>query len=160
MTSLPPGTYSPPQPIYGQQLLPGWEARTPGHGGAAGGGGGAAGGGGDGPFLEAFDFSFDRYATPSVVKVIYALVVVSCVLAYLGTALLAFVVFLPDQDIAGIFTVTGSPFPGIAVLVFGWVPGLILILGMRVGLEQALATVRTAIDVRAFRSRYLGRVLE
>ena len=160
MTSLPPGAYPPPQPIYAQQLLPGWEARTPGHGGGAAGGGGVGGGGGDGPFQEAFDFSFDRYATPSVVKVIYALVVVSCVLAYLGAALLAFVVFLPDQNVVGLYTVTGSPFPGIVVLVFGWVPGLALILRTRVQLEHALATVRTAIDVRAFRSRHLGRVLE
>ena len=157
MTKLPPGMYPPQQPIYGQQLLPGWENRTQGPGDGGNGGGVV---GGDGPFMEAFDFSFDRYATPSVVKVIYVLVVISCVLAYLGTAGLAFVTFMPDQDIGGVYRYSGSPIPGVLVLVFGWIPGLIVILKTRVQLEQALATVRTAIDARAFRTRYLGRVLE
>jgi hypothetical protein len=40
--------------------------------------------GGDGPFSEAFDFSFDRYATPAVVKVVYMVTVILCVLAYVG----------------------------------------------------------------------------
>ena len=54
MTNLPLGSYPPPQPTYAQHLLPGWESRIQEK---------------DGPFLEAFDFSFDRYATPAVVGV-------------------------------------------------------------------------------------------
>jgi len=158
MTNLPPGMYPPQQPLYAQQLLPGWEDRTQRRSNGGGNGGGGDGGdGGDGHFAEAFDFSFETYATPAVVKVVYMLMVIFCVLAYAGNALLAFAVFMPDQDIAG-FRHTGSAFPGILALVLGWIPGLILILVARVSFEQALATVRTAIDARALRTRYVGSV--
>ena len=81
-----------------------------------------------------------------------------CVLTYAGNAYLAFAIFMPDQDIGGFFTYSDSAFPGILALVLGWIPGFILILGGRVVLEQALATVRTAIDARALRTRYVGGV--
>ena len=159
MTNPPPGMYPPQQPIYAQQLLPGWEDRTRGRSGGGGGGdGGGGGNGGDGPFAEAFDFSFDRYATPAVVKVVYMLTVILCVLTYVGNALMAFAIFMPDQDIAGVYKYTGTAFPGILALVLGWIPGFIIILGVRVSLERALATVRTAIDARALRTRYVGGV--
>jgi len=133
MTNLPLGSYPPPQPTYAQHLLPGWESRIQEK---------------DGPFLEAFDFSFDRYATPAVVKVVYMVTVILCVLGYVGTVLMAFAIFMPDQDFLGT-KVSGSAFPGILALVLGWIPAFIIILGTRLSLEQALATVRTAIDARA-----------
>ena len=152
MTNPPPGMYPPQQPIYAQQLLPGWENRTQGKSGGGG------NGGGDGPFSEAFDFSFEKYATPAVVKVVYMLTVILCVLTYVGNALMAFAIFMPDHDIAGVYKYTGTAFPGILALVLGWIPGFIIILGVRVSLERALATVRTAIDARALRTRYVGGV--
>jgi len=154
MTNLPPGMYPTQQPLYAQQLLPGWEDRTQGKNGGGGNGGGD---GGDGPFAEAFDFSFEKYATPAVVKVVYMLTVIFSVLTYVGNVFLAFAIFLPDQDIAG-FKYTGSAFPGIVMLLLGWIPAFIIILVIRVALEQALATVRTAIDARALRMRYVGGV--
>lgn len=144
MTNPPPGMYPQQQPLYAQQLLPGWENRTQD---------------GDGPFAEAFDFSFDRYATPAVVKVVYVVTVILCVVAYVGIVLMAFALFMPDQDFLGT-KVSGSAFPGMLALILGWIPAFIVILGTRVRLEQALATVRTAIDVRALRTRYVGRVAE
>jgi len=150
MTNLPPGMYPTQQPLYAQQLLPGWEDRTQGKNGGGG-------DGGDGPFAEAFDFSFEKYATPAVVKVVYMLTVIFSVLTYVGNVFLAFAIFLPDQDIAG-FKYTGSAFPGIVMLLLGWIPAFIIILVIRVALEQALATVRTAIDARALRMRYVGGV--
>jgi hypothetical protein len=108
------------------------------------------------PFSDAFDFSFDSYATPTVVKVVYALTVVACVLAYVGNVLLSFALFLPDADL-GFTKIAGSAVPGLVALVVGWIPALIVVLAVRVGLEQSMAAVRTAMDVRAFRERYLGR---
>ena len=160
MTNPPPGMYPPQQPIYAQQLLPGWEDRTRGRSGGGGwGDGGGGGNGGDGPFAEAFDFSFDRYATPAVVKVVYMVTVILCVLAYVGTVLMAFAIFMPDHDFLGT-KVPGSAFPGILALILGWIPAFITILGTRVRLEQALASVRTAIDARALCTRYVGGVTE
>ena len=148
MTNPPPGMYPPPrQPLYAQQLLPGWEERTHGN----------SGGGGDGPFVDAFDFTFDKYATPAVVKVVYMLTVILCVLTYIGVVLMAFAIFLPDQDIGG-YKYTGSAFPGILALLLGWIPAFLQILRARLSLEQTLAGVRTAIDARVLRTRYVGSV--
>ena len=141
MTNLPPGMYPPPPPrgpIYGQHLPPGWENRN------------------ESDFWDAFDFSFESYATPAVVKVAYMLTVILSVLAYVGGVVMAFAIFMPDRDIGAFFKYSGSAFPGILALVLGWIPGFITILVMRVSFEQALATVRTAIDARALRNRYVG----
>ena len=141
MTNLPPNFPPPPPggPIYGQHLPPGWENRN------------------ESDFWDAFDFSFESYATPAVVKVVYMLTVILCVLTYVGNVLMAFAIFMPDQDILGV-KFPGSAFLGILALVLGWIPAFIIILVMRVALEQALATVRTAIDARALRMRYVGGV--
>jgi len=152
--------YPPPQQhLYAQQLIPGWEQRTH-RGQVTAGAGGSGSGGGDGPFSDAFDFSFDRYATPAVVKVVYVLTMIVAVLGYVGTVLLMFAAFLPSRDIGGILTYPGTPLPGILALVLGWIPGFLTVLMIRVALELALATTRTATDVRAIRTRYVGPVYE
>ena len=135
MTNLPPGMYPPQQPLYAQQLLPGWENRTQGKSGGGG------NGGGDGPFSEAFDFSFSTYASLQLVKIVYILFIVIVSLVYVANVILAFVM---------------TPILGILVLIFGWIPALLMVLAVRVGLEVTLATVRTAIDARALRNRYVG----
>jgi Domain of unknown function (DUF4282) len=142
MTNPPPGMYPPQQPIYAQQLLPGWEDRTRGRSGGGGGGGGGGGnGGGDGPFSEAFDFSFSTYASLQLVKIVYILFIVIVSLVYVANVILTFLM---------------TPILGILVLIFGWIPALLMVLAVRVGLEVTLATVRTAIDARALRNRYVG----
>lgn len=147
MTNLPPGMYPPQQPIYGQQLLPGWENRTqgPGGGGNGGGGGGYGSGSGDGPFTEAFDFSFNTYASLRLVKIFY---IVSIVILLVACAVTVIMMFLL------------SPIFGILALVLGVFCALLSILGLRIAMEVTLATVRTAIDTRALRNRYVGPVTE
>ena len=130
MTNLPPN-FPPPQPLYAQQLLPGWEDRTQR----------MNGGGGDGPFSEAFDFSFSTYASLQLVKIVYILFIVIVSLVYVANVILTFVM---------------TPILGILVLIFGWIPALLMVLAVRVRLEVTLATVRTAIDARALRNRYVG----
>jgi len=136
MTTLPPHFPQPqpqygPQPggpVYGQHLLPGWENRTLQ---------------GDGPVATAFDFSFSRYATPGLIKILYILFVVFLALTYAVEVVFWFVV---------------NPLLGLSVLIFGLIPAFFTILAVRVGLEVTLATVRTAIDVRALKDRYVGVV--
>ena len=142
MTNLPPGMYPPPQPLYAQQLLPGWQNRTHGGNGGGGTGGGA---GGDGPFAGVFDLSFSTYASLRIVKMLYIFLIVSVALAYFGAAIPMLLVMPPV---------------GIAILILGWIPALFFILVGRIGIEVALATVRTAIDARALRTRYVGPVTE
>jgi hypothetical protein len=132
MTNLPPNFPPPPPggPIYGQHLPPGWENRTRQ---------------GDGPIATAFDFSFSKYATPGLIKILYVLFVVFLALTYAAEVILWFVV---------------SPVLGLLVLILGLVPAFFMVLAVRVGLEVTLATVRTAIDARALRTRYVGPVGE
>ena len=134
MTNLPPN-FPPPQPqygpqpggpLYGQHLLPGWENRTRQE---------------DGPVATAFDFSFSKYATPGLIKILYILFVVFLALSYSVEVILWFLM---------------SPILGLLVLIFGLIPALFVILVVRMGLEVSMATVRTAIDVRALRDRYVG----
>jgi hypothetical protein len=40
----------------------------------------------------------------------------------------------------------------------GWISAFLTILGTRLALEQALASVRTAVDAGALRRRYVGAV--
>ncbi|HSN11008.1 MAG TPA: DUF4282 domain-containing protein [Propionibacteriaceae bacterium] len=139
MTTLPPGMYPPPHtphgtqspPIYGQQLLPGWEQRT-----RSGSGGGLG---------DMFDFSFDTYVTPRLVRIIYAIAVVLIGVGYLGYAILMLVLLPPL---------------GLGILLLGWIPALLCLLSVRVGLEVTLATVRTAVDARALRTQYVGSPVE
>jgi hypothetical protein len=150
MTNPPPGMYPPPQqPVYAQQLLPGWEQRTQGRSGGggrgSGGGGNGWGDGGDGAFAQAFDFSFSTYASLRLAKIVYILFIVLLSMVYVAEVILMFVM---------------TPILGILGLIFGWIPALLMVLGVRVGLEVTLATVRTAIDARALRTRYVGPVAE
>jgi|BarGraNGADG00312_1021997.scaffolds.fasta_scaffold138971_1 Domain of unknown function (DUF4282) len=104
------------------------------------------------PFAAAFDFSFETYATPGLVKIVYGGIVVVTILGYLASVIGTFLATLPDHYVL-YATIPGSPIPGLAVLLLGWIPALLLILAARLALEQALATVRTAMDARILRDR-------
>lgn len=149
MTNPLPGMYQPQQPVYAQQLIPGWEQRTQGNSGGAGTGGGGIGGGGgdggDGPFSRAFDFSFSNYASPALIRGFYIAFVVLLAVGYALGVIAAFVL---------------NPILGFMALIFGLIPTLALVLALRMGLEVTLATIRTAIDVRALRTRYVGPATE
>ena len=150
MTNPPPGMYpAPQQPLYAQQLLPGWEQRTQGRSGGggtgSGGGGNGGGDGGDGAFAQVFDFSFSTYASPTLIRWFYIAYVVLLAGGYAFGVIMAFIV---------------NPIVGFLALVFGLILTLALVVALRIGLEVTLATVRTAIDVRALRTRYVGPVAE
>jgi uncharacterized membrane protein YtjA (UPF0391 family) len=137
-----PGGYS--QPGYGQQ-----------HPGAAAWGAGAQSPQPPrdaGPIKAAFDLSFNSWATPGLVKIVYIVGIVLVVVSYVISVISMFIAGLPRDYGFGVES-EGTVVPGILTLVFGWIPGAFFILLLRVGLEQVLSNVRTATDIRVLRTR-------
>lgn len=143
-----PGAYAQPAG-YGQQPPPPWAGQ--GRGGAWSGGqnpqGGPAGLGPGGAPAHAqaqsfssalFDFGFNSFATPVVIKVLY-------ILSLVGIGLL-YVVSLISGFLQG-------PLNGLIALVVGGVLALAALIYTRVGLELIFAVVRIAEDVRLLRNR-------
>lgn len=80
-------------------------------------------------FSSLFDFSFTKYVTLNFAKIIYILAMVLLVLGYLLTIISAFI---------------ASTGLGIVTLLLGWIPVFIYLVFIRVGLEFAVAMIRTA----------------
>jgi len=78
----------------------------------------------EGTLGDIFDFTFTKYVTPSVIKILYVLLIVFAALAYL------FIV------IAGFSSSFGA---GIGALILGGIWVLLSILFYRVGLEIVMA---------------------
>jgi hypothetical protein len=117
----PPQSYPPG---YGQQPPAGWQ-------------GGPGGGSGLPPqeknFLSAlFDFSFRSFATPGLIRLLYAVGAVLILLAYLANVILYF------QFSAGI---------GLIVLLVGAIVVLFALALLRVSLEFYYAVVRMSEDI-------------
>ncbi|SDS81195.1 protein of unknown function [Microlunatus soli] len=113
----------------------------------------------------AFDFSFASYATPGLVKIIYILAVIIAAIGWIGSTISYFV--LAATTHTAVSRLGGPPqtdtsvamfISPVLLLLFGWVPGLLWVLVVRVVLEAALALVRAAEDVRAMRDKNLGPV--
>lgn len=104
------------------------------------------------PIKAAFDLSFNNYATPGIVKIVYVVGIVLTALGYVFGVIAAFISGAPRDYGMGIRS-DGSVLPGILMLVFGWIPGAFFILLLRVALEMTLSSVRTAMDVRVLRQR-------
>lgn len=121
----PYGQQPYPQQPYGQQPAYG--------GGGPGGPGGRAEA--KGFFGALFDFSFNHFVTPRIVKVVYVLALVVLVLAY--------VVFV----IAGLAGET--PGVGVVFLLLGWIPFLLYLALIRMTLEFYYAIVRMSEDINA-----------
>lgn len=98
----------------------------------------------DGFFSALFDFSFTRYVTPSVVKVLYVLLMIVVGLF----VLLAIIGFLAAmaQDASGILLAL----IGIPLVLLGAVAWLAF---YRVGLEVAVSIIRTAQSVQSIDER-------
>jgi hypothetical protein len=85
-----------------------------------------------------FDFGFNRFATPVVIKVLYILSLVGIGLTYVVGVISGFA-----QD----------PVSGLVAVVVGAVLALLALIYTRVILELLFAVVRLAEDVRAMRNR-------
>ncbi|MFV0427674.1 MAG: DUF4282 domain-containing protein [Beutenbergiaceae bacterium] len=106
---------------------------------------------------SAFDFTFRSYATPGIVKLLYILGFVLGAFAYIVHAVFWFSLGGYVNAITNPFGGggDGNPFTilGVLALLFGWIPVVFAILGLRVGLEFALSSVRTASDIQILRER-------
>lgn len=92
-----------------------------------------------GGFLSAlFDYSFSRYITPSVVKVVYIIVTVLIALAWLAGIVAAF---------------QSSVLAGILYLVFGWIVALVYLALARISLEFFVAVISVSEKVNAYARR-------
>jgi hypothetical protein len=94
---------------------------------------------GGGGFLSAlFDYSFSRYITPSVVKVVYIIVTVLLALVWLGGIVAAF---------------QASVWAGILYLAFGWIVALVYLALARITLEFFVAVISVSEKVNAYARR-------
>ncbi|MFC7880260.1 DUF4282 domain-containing protein [Isoptericola sp. NPDC057391] len=96
------------------------------------------GGEGSGFLGALFDYSFSRYITPSVVKVVYIIVTVLVALAWLGGIVAAF---------------QASVWAGILYLVFGWIIALVYLALARITLEFFVAVISVSQKVNAYAER-------
>jgi hypothetical protein len=156
-----PGGYGqqPEQPAYGSypqqpgqqpaagygQASPGWQqapgqqrypGSTPGY--PAGLGGMPPQHESPGFFGALFDFSFNSFATPVVIKVLYILGLVAIGLGYVFLVISGFA-----QD----------PLVGLGFLIAGAIGALIYVIFLRITLEFYYAVVRMSEDIRAMRTR-------
>ncbi|WP_432559467.1 DUF4282 domain-containing protein [Granulicoccus sp. GXG6511] len=107
-------------------------------------------------FIKAiFDFGFTRYATPSVVKILYILGIVVGGLGWFLSGLFWILIggaasaFNPYGGGGG----GGMTFMGVLAWIFGLIPLFFWIIGLRVTLEYALATVRINQDSKVIREK-------
>lgn len=85
------------------------------------------------PLAALFDFSFTKFATPGLVKIVYLLQVIAAVGTWLLWILTA---FTADQFGGGGFGM------GLIVLLFGWIPVMLSIAFTRFILESVVALIR------------------
>jgi len=89
-------------------------------------------------FGALFDFGFNTYATPVVIKVLYILGLIAIALGYVIIVISGF---------------ANSPLAGLGALIGGAVGALFYVIFFRVFLEFYYAVVRMSEDIRAMRNR-------
>ena len=96
-------------------------------------------------FRAMVDFKFDHFITVKFSSFLYIVAFLVAALLWLGQILVA---ILFGSMIAGFNSVYGeasfNAVPLILAIVFGWIPSVIALIAMRLGLEFSVATVRTA----------------
>lgn len=113
----------------------------------------ATGGGtsGDGRFGEAgffkalFDFKFEHFITVKFSSFLYVIAFVVAALMWLMSIVNGIFLGLAWGSMNSFYGEGGfNAFPLILSILFGWIPSVIALIAMRLGLEFAVATVRTA----------------
>lgn len=146
--SYPPSAYADQQASYPTQQIPAptqqWTAQPPRKNE-------------DNFFKTIFDFGFTRYATPSVVKILYVLGIVVGGLGWLLSGLFwiwigaAMTALNPYGSDSG-----GTTLIAILSWLFGLIPLFFWITGLRVSLEYALAVIRINQDTKVIREKMEG----
>lgn len=96
-------------------------------------------------FRALFDFKFDHFITVKFSSFLYIVVFVVAALIWLGQIVSAIMFGAMLGSVNSFF---GEPsfnaVPLVVSILFGWVPSVIALIAMRLGLELAVAMVRTA----------------
>ena len=111
-------------------------------------GGGASGDGrfGEAGFFKAlFDFRFEHFITVKFSSFLYVIAFVVAALMWLSNIVSGIMFGFAWGSMNSYFGEPSfSPVPLILSILFGWIPSVIALIAMRLGLEFAVATVRTA----------------
>jgi len=111
-------------------------------------GGGASGDGrfGEAGFFKAlFDFRFEHFITVKFSSFLYVIAFVVAALMWLSNIVSGIIFGFAWGSMNSYFGEPSfSPVPLILSILFGWIPSVIALIAMRLGLEFAVATVRTA----------------
>lgn len=89
-------------------------------------------------FHALFDLTFSRFVTVSFAKLIYIIAIAIIAVGYL---------------LVVIGSLAAEPTRGVVVLLVGWVPALVYVIVVRVGLELAVAIVKTAQNTSVLAGR-------
>ena len=141
---------SAPQPGVQQQAWGSAQspAAAPHPVGAGPSGGGASGDGrfGEAGFFKAlFDFRFEHFITVKFSSFLYVIAFVVAALMWLSNIVSGIMFGFAWGSMNSYFGEPSfSPVPLILSILFGWIPSVIALIAMRLGLEFAVATVRTA----------------
>lgn len=115
-------------------------------------GGGASGDGrfGEAGFFKAlFDFKFEHFITVKFSSFLYVIAFVVAALMWLSNIVSGIMFGFAWGSMNSYFGEPSfSPVPLILSILFGWIPSVILLIAMRLGLEFAVATVRTAQNTK------------
>ena len=117
----------------------------------------------DGSAWAVFDFTFEKFAAPKLIKALYVFYAIALFVMYaLGVAwawILSQPVNVMTMQYPSVPHVVQQPslVPVILAAVLGLIPLLGGIFTVRVGLEFVMSIVRSSIDLRALRDRYVGR---
>ncbi len=110
-----------------------------------------SGASGDGRFGEAgffkalFDFKFEHFITVKFSSFLYVIAFVVAALMWLMSIINGIFLGIAWGSMNSFYGEGGfNAFPLILSILFGWIPSVIALIAMRLGLEFAVATVRTA----------------
>ena len=96
-------------------------------------------------FKALFDFRFEHFITVKFSSVLYVIAFVVAALMWLSNIVSGIMFGFAWGSMNSYFGEPSfSPVPLILSILFGWIPSVIALIAMRLGLEFAVATVRTA----------------
>lgn len=137
-------------PSFGAQPQSGDDSYSYGAHAAPSGPGQRVGASQDSFFSALFDFSFTRYATPSIIKFAYALGFAFIALMWVGYVL--FALFVPASEFG-----VGGFFLGLFGIIILTVGMLFMLMSLRMMLEFYLSNIRIAQSAQAIDQRLLER---
>ncbi|WCC79863.1 DUF4282 domain-containing protein [Cutibacterium equinum] len=102
-------------------------------------------------FGALFDMSFDYYVTPKIAKLVYIIAIICAAVMWIGSIIVA--------GVGGaIGTAAGADAGGTGVVVVliilvGWIPALLFVIGVRMQIEFVLALIKTAENTATLRRK-------